>query len=204
MRMRKSAEERRAEIVTAALVLIDRGGPSAATTTAIAQLVGVSQAAVFRHFPKKEEILLAVVERLADHVMPRLGKIAAETAGSPLERLRAVLDVQLAIVRDTPAMPALLFSRELHNENARLRSAVYGHIGRIHDLLAEILRAGTANGPFRADLDIDRAAFMIVGLLQGLVVRWSLSGRRLALLEEGQRMFDMLLDGLLANGKTAS
>jgi AcrR family transcriptional regulator len=203
MRLRKSAPERRQEIVAAALVLIDRGGPSAATTTAIAELVGVSQAAIFRHFPKKEEILLAVVEWIAAHVAPRLAA-AAESADQPLARLRAVLDIQLCIVRDTPAMPALLFSRELHNENATLRSAVFGHIGRTHDLLAEILRAGTASGPFRADLDVNRAAFMIIGLLQGLVVRWSLSGRRLDLLEEGHCMFDMLLNGLLADQGAAS
>jgi len=203
MRQRKSAEERRAEIVAAALALIDRGGPAAATTTAIAQMVGVSQAAIFRHFPKKEEILLAVVDWIAGHVAPRLN-IASEAPGSPLERLRAVLDAQLRIVRDTPAMPALLFSRELHNENARLRSAVYGHIGRTHDLLAGILLLGATGGPFRAGLDVDRAAFMIIGLLQGLVVRWSLSDRRLDLLEEGHRMFDMLLQGLLADGETTS
>lgn len=200
MRLRKSAQERRAEIIAAALALIDRGGPSAATTTAIAQEIGVSQAAIFRHFPKKEEILLAVVDWIAGYVAPRL-KTAAEATGSPLDQLRAVLDVQLHIVHDTPAMPALLFSRELHKENVRLRDAVYGHIGRIHDLLAEILRAGTASGPFRPDLDVDRAAYMIIGLLQGLVVRWSLSDRRLDLEEEGRRMFDMLLHGLLADGR---
>ncbi|PKU23137.1 TetR/AcrR family transcriptional regulator [Telmatospirillum siberiense] len=197
MRLRKSALERREEIVGAALALIDRGGPSAATTTAIAEIVGVSQAAIFRHFPKREEILLAVVDWIAGHVAPRL-RAAADTADTPLGRLNAVLDVQLRIVRDTPAMPALLFSRELHKDNERLRSAVYGHIGRIHDLLAEILRAGTVSGVFRAGLDVDRAAFMIIGLLQGLVVRWSLTGRRLDLLEEGHAMFEMLLNGLLA------
>jgi len=203
MRVRKSAGERREEIIAAALVLIDRGGPAAATTTAIAERVGVSQAAIFRHFPKREEILLAVVDWIAAYVSPRLIS-AAERAGSPLERLRVVLDTQLGIVRDTPAMPALLFSRELHNENARLRTAVYGHIGRIHDLLAEILRSGTERGPFRADLDADRAAFMIIGLLQGLVVRWSLSGRQLDLADEGHRMFDMLLQGLLAKKEGGS
>lgn len=203
MPLRKSALERRGEIVQAALVLIDRGGPSAVTTTAIAGIVGVSQAAIFRHFPRKDGILLAVVDWLADHVVPSL-RDAAASAGNPLDRLNAVLDVQLHIVRDTPAMPALLFSRELHKEDERLRDAVYGHIGRIHDLLAEILRAGRKSGVFRAGLDVDRAAFMIIGLLQGLVVRWSLSGRSLDLLEEGHRMFEMLLHGLLADGRVPS
>jgi AcrR family transcriptional regulator len=197
MRVRKSARERREEIIKAALALIDQGGPPAATTTAIAKCVGISQAAVFRHFAKREDILLAVVDWLAAHISQRLIG-AAETVASPLERLRVVLDTQLRVVRDTPAMPALMFSRELHNENAKLRAAVYGNIGKIHDFLAATIMTGIAHGPFRADLDADRAAFMLIGLLQGLVVRWSLSDRRLDLLEEGHSMFEMLLHGLLA------
>jgi hypothetical protein len=101
-------------------------------------------------------------------------------------------------------MPALLFSRELHSENARLRSAVYAYLERTHDLLADILPTGTATGRFHAGLDVDRAAFMIIGLLQCLVVRWSLSGHRLDLLEEGHCMFDMLLHGLAAERRAAS
>ena len=147
MRLRKSAEERREEIVAAALALIDFGGPSAATTLAIAQRVGISQTAVLRHFSKKEDILLAVIDWLALHIGPRV-RTASEGDGSPLDRLRAVLDTQLRVVRDTPAMSTLLFSRELHNENARVRSAVYQNIGRIHDLLASrsIGRRGRQGG----------------------------------------------------------
>lgn len=197
MTSRKSAVVRREEIIRAALDLIDRGGPGAATTTAIAEIVGVSQAAIFRHFPKKEEILLAVVDWIAGHVIPRLQE-AAQGADGPLARLTSVLEEQLAIVVHTPVMPALLFSRELHKDNDRLRAAVLGHMGRIHDLLAEILCDGAACGTFRPNLDVDRAAFLITSLLQGLVVRWSLSGRRLDLGEEGRRMFDLLLNGLLA------
>ncbi|MDR3435613.1 TetR/AcrR family transcriptional regulator [Telmatospirillum sp.] len=197
MRSRKSAEVRRGEIVAAALTLIDRGGPSAVTTTAIAEAIGISQAAVFRHFPKKDEILLGVVDWIGGQLMPRV-LAAAGRSGNPLERLQAVIDTVLRIVTDTPAMPALLFSRELHNENAILRTAVYGRIVHVHDLLTRILRDGVDRGYFCAKIDVDRAAFMIIGLFQGLLVRWSLSGRCLNLEEEGQAMFVMLLDGFLA------
>ena len=50
--MRKSAELRKAEIVAAVLDLADRIGPDRVTTGAAAAAVGVSQAALFRHFPE--------------------------------------------------------------------------------------------------------------------------------------------------------
>jgi AcrR family transcriptional regulator len=203
MRQRKSAAERKAEIVVAALSLVDKGGPSAVTTTAIADLVGISQAAVFRHFPRKDDILLGAVDWIAGNLLPPI-RAAAERPGDPLERLRAVVDTLLAIVTETPVMPALLFSRELHNENAALRAAVFERIVRAHDLLAGLLDDGRSRGIFRAGLDVDRGAFMIIGLLQGLLVRWSLSGRSIVLRDEGNAMFDMLLHGFLGHREGAS
>ncbi len=197
MRVRKTAEKRREEIVDAALSLIDRAGLAGATTSAIAEVVGISQAGVFRHFRKKDDILLAVIDEIAGQVMTRL-KDAADRASSPVAQLQAFVECLLGTVRDRPVMPAILFSRELHNENAVLRSAVYEQIGWTHDLLAEILSAGITDGTFRTGLDVDRAAFLVIGLMQGLVVRWSLSDSRLDLLEEGRSMFELLLLGLMA------
>lgn len=199
MRERKTAEARREEIVEAALVLIDRGGLALATTSAIAQQIGISQAAVFRHFRKKDDILLAVVDEIAGQVICSI-RSSTEGPGSPIDRLRAFVHCLLTLVAHKPVMPAILFSRELHAENALLRAAVYQRIGRVHDMLSEMLAAGVREGALRADLDTDRGAFMLIGLMQGLVVRWSLSDRNLDLVREGHSMFEMLLQGFLGDG----
>ncbi|MFZ1682105.1 MAG: helix-turn-helix domain-containing protein, partial [Rhizobiaceae bacterium] len=64
-RTRLPAEARKAEIVLAALRLVDEAGPDALTTEKIAVAIGLTQPALFRHFPRKELIWTAVAERLA-------------------------------------------------------------------------------------------------------------------------------------------
>ena len=64
--MRKSAERRKAEIVTVVLVLADRIGPDRVTTGAVATAIGVTQAALFRHFPTKAALWQAVAEHVAE------------------------------------------------------------------------------------------------------------------------------------------
>ncbi len=60
--MRKSAERRKAEIVIVVLALADRIGPDRVTTGAVATAIGVTQAALFRHFPTKAALWQAVAE----------------------------------------------------------------------------------------------------------------------------------------------
>ena len=64
-RSRLPTDEQKAEIVTAALRLTETTSPDALTTEMIADVIGLTQPALFRHFPKKEMIWTAVAEKLA-------------------------------------------------------------------------------------------------------------------------------------------
>src|SRR3989338_10926606 len=65
MLQRKPAEDRKTDIVEALLRLADQIGPDRLTTNDIAREVGVTQAAIFRHFPTKAELWSAVGEGIA-------------------------------------------------------------------------------------------------------------------------------------------
>ena len=197
MRMRKTAEQRKAEIVAATLKLAFEVGPDGITTEHIASKVGISQAAVFRHFPRKEDIWTAVIGWIGDRLVQRWGKVL-DSSSDPIDQLHAVFGTQLGLIQRTPAIPAILFSRELHVRNRSLRSAVKTLLERFHSLLREILDSGVRDGTLRADLDTVDAAFVIIALVQGLAVRWSLSERRFDLVEEGDRLLAMVLQGFIA------
>jgi AcrR family transcriptional regulator len=197
MRLRKTAEQRKAEIVTATLRLAFELGPDAITTERIARKVGVSQPAVFRHFPKKEDIWTAVIGWIGERLAQRWGKVRAGS-DDPLDQLYAILRTQLELIQRTPAIPAILFSRELHVRNRTLRTAVKTLMERFHRLLREVLDNGVHAGALRADLDTADAAFVIIALVQGLAVRWSVSERRFDLVEEGERLLAVVLQGFTA------
>jgi AcrR family transcriptional regulator len=190
MAVRKPAEERKAEILDAALRLADELGPDRLSTEAIAREVGLTQPAIFRHFPTKQAIWEAVASTIATR-MAEGWRTAMQRRDDPVERLRGLILSQLKLIQTTPAIPAILFSRELHAENDLLRKSVFYLLGRFHRALAEQVAQAQAAGGLRTDVDSEDAAFLLVGLVQGLAVRWSLSGRSFGLVEEGARLLDV-------------
>lgn len=197
MRIRKTAEERRTEIVETAVRLADELGPDRLTTEAIAKEVGLTQPGIFRHFPRKQEIWEAVAGWVGARLRERWAA-ADRAADTPEERLRALLHGQLDLIRTVPAIPAILFSRELHAGNEALRNAFLRLLTEFRGVVAGHVRAGCRDGRFRPDLDPDDAASLVVALVQGLAVRWSLSGRRFDLAAEGDRLLTLLIEGLAA------
>lgn len=196
MRLRKTAEQRKAEIVAATLKLAFEVGPEGITTERIARKVGISQPAVFRHFPCKEDIWSAVIGWIGER-LARRWSTELDSNTDPLDQLHAVLRTQLELIQQTPAIPAILFSRELHVRNRTLRAAVKTLMEGFHRLLREILDSGVRAGMIRADLDTVDAAFVIIALIQGLAVRWSLSERHFDLVEEGERLLAVVFQGFV-------
>lgn len=62
---RKSADSRKAEIVASTSRLADELGPDRLTTDAVAKAVGLTQPGIFRHFPSKQDLWLAVAAEIA-------------------------------------------------------------------------------------------------------------------------------------------
>ncbi len=192
MRIRKSAEERKSEIVETALRLADKVGPDRLSTEAIAKAIHLTQAAIFRHFPAKQDLWEAVVARIGEKFQQRWLGIEDAEAPAP-EKLQMLITSQLKLIQSTPAIPAILLSRELHAENERLRKLFHGMMERFHGLITGFIEDGEQSGHFRGDLDPRDAAFLVIGLVQGLVLRWSLSGRMFDLADEGSRLLSVQL-----------
>jgi AcrR family transcriptional regulator len=205
MRVRKPAEERKSEIVEATLRLADKVGPDRLATGQIAQAVGLTQAALFRHFPKKQDLWEAVAARIGEKFQQRWLAIERGPAG-PLNRLRAIVVAQLKLIQSVPAIPAILFSRELHVENQALRVMFAEFMTTFRERIERLIDAGQHDGALRGDIEARDAAFLVIGLVQGLVLRWSLSGRIFDLPVEGDRLLvvQLMTFGTAPTAGTAS
>jgi AcrR family transcriptional regulator len=197
--MRKSADLRKAEIVAAVLDLADRIGPDRVTTGAAASVIGVTQAALFRHFPTKAELWQAVAEYVAEGLTAAWDDALSRTGG-PLVRLRALIAAQFAQIAATPALPMLLFSRELNVTNAELRTTFRDTLMAFHGLLAREVDSGRKAGLIRDDIAANDAAVLLTSLVQGVAIRWALGTRDFELSDEGLRLFDVQCRLLVVEG----
>lgn len=188
--MRKPAELRKAEIVAAVLDMADRIGPDRVTTGAVASMIGVTQATLFRHFSTKDVLWQSVAEHVAERLTMAWEK-AVDGNDTPPARIRALIKAQFGQIATTPALPMLLFSRELNVNNSRLRATFHGRLMVFRKLLSGEIKAGQATGVFRDDISADDAAVLLTSLVQGVAIRWALGARDFNLRHEGLRMFDV-------------
>ena len=192
MLRRKSAEDRKTEIIAAVLDLADRIGPDRLTTNDIAQEVGVTQAAIFRHFPTKAELWTAVGDAIADR-LECAWQQAVTNSESPQARLRALIAAQLQQIGETPALPAILHSRELNVDNAALRDRFRGVLMQYQAYLVANLQAMAEAGMMGAGAQPKDAAVLLTSLVQGIAIRWSLGSRSFDIVPEGMRLLEVQL-----------
>lgn len=164
------ANERRAATVEAVVDLAAEQNPSDITTTAIAQRMGLTQGALFRHFPTKDSILQAVMTWVTERLLAGVDKAAAGAA-SPAAALEAVFMTHIDFVSRHPGVPRMLFG-ELQRPGKTLpKQVVQTSTQHYGERLRRLLEAGKAQGELDAELDVDAAAVLFIGTIQGLVMQ---------------------------------
>ena len=195
MQNRLPTEERQAEIVAAALRLARELSPALITTSDIAAAVGVTQGAVFKHFPTKDAIWLAAMAGVRERLLLALEQ-AAQAAPSPLDALAAVFRAHVAFVVAQPGVPRLIFHELQRPSDSPVKQEVRALLQSYRKLLLDLLEAAVQQGQAPATLDKAAAATLFVGIVQGLVMQSMLSGKPAAMKTEAERVFALYLRGI--------
>jgi len=170
------AEERRAATVQAVVDLAAEQNPAEITTTAIADRMGLTQGALFRHFPSKEAILEATMSWVSERLLARVDK-AAEGAAAPAAALEAMFMAHIDFVARHPGVPRMLFG-ELQRPGETLpKRMVQTLIRQYEQRLRRLMEVGKAQGELSAELNVDAAAVLFIGTIQGLVMQSLLAGK---------------------------
>jgi AcrR family transcriptional regulator len=169
------ADERRAVTVEAVVELAGEQNPTDITTAAIAQRMGLTQGALFRHFPNKAAILRAVMEWVAERLLGRVDK-AIDAAPSPLAGLEAAFMAHIEFVVQHPGVPRMLFGELQRAEESPAKLMVRTMIGSYRARLQRLIEDGKARGELAADLDANAAATLFIGSVQGLVMQSLIAG----------------------------
>lgn len=170
-----SAPERRAMTVQAVLELAAAVNPAEITTMAIAARMGLSQAAVFRHFATKDDVWQAVMEWVSEELLAR-ARAAAAGAERPLAALEAVFMAHATFAVEHPGVPRIFFSELLRKDATPAKVALEAMLQEYGQILAGLLEQGRDAGEIGASVDPAVAVPMFIGAIQGLVIRSLLSG----------------------------
>jgi len=146
---------RQEQILDRTVELVARDGLANLTMKKIAEQVGFSEAAIYRHFPTKQGLLLGLMDRLEALLLDPIRAMAADTGASPRDRLSRILAHHLRIVLDHDSLPILLLAEASASGDPRLvqrmRDIFTPYRSLLCELLAQTAPTGRAGRRMRAD-----------------------------------------------------
>ncbi|MBN1204647.1 MAG: TetR/AcrR family transcriptional regulator [Myxococcaceae bacterium] len=167
MARRLPQPERRAQIADAALRIIETRGIGQLTVAALAEEVGMTGGALYRHYASLEAVLEAVAERVSE----LLDESLPDPSLAPLDWLERFIKSRSTAVSGHPGLARLLFSDQFalampQASIARLREAILKTFGGI----AAALERGQEQGVIRRDLAPLALVPAVAGIVQVLVL----------------------------------
>lgn len=189
------ADQRRAVTVQAVIELAAEQNPNGITTAEIAQHMGVTQGALFRHFPNKNAILKAVMEWVAEELLDRVARSIVPES-SPVSALECMFMAHVEFIAQHPGIPRILFGELQHATNTPAKQVVHELIRNYQSQITELTEQGVACGEVSSQVDAKTTATVFIGNIQGLVMQALLSGNIKGMTDHAPKIFAIFKQGI--------
>jgi TetR/AcrR family transcriptional regulator len=171
-RKRPRPGERRLQILQTLAGMLEQPGAERVTTAALAARIGVSEAALYRHFASKAQMFEGLIEFVEQSIMGLIRQVTDRESEGPLQASRIVaLLVQFA--EKNPGMTRVMTGDALVHEHARLQERVNLLFDKIEAQLRQSLRSNAGATP---TVDAQVTASLLVAFLMGRLQRYARSG----------------------------
>ena len=185
--------KRQIEIMEVATARIDQFGIQELTIKNIALDMQLSEAALYRHFKSKNDILYGLLSYFIIEMKDRVESIVTNNEKSPAELLRDIFSSQLNTFVLKPAIVSVIFSEGIFQFNKRLSQKVSMMMGMMQENINAIVIRGQEEGSFGKLLGADALTTIIMGSMRMVVLKWKLSGNRSDLVKDGSRVLNGIL-----------
>ena len=189
----KNFTGRQIEIMELASQIIDRDGIQELTTKNLAAEIGLSEAALYRHFKSKNEIMLGLLDYFMLEMKERVAVIAAKEGRTPSELLKDIFTSQLKTFAQKPAIVSVIFSEGIFQFNKELMKKVSGMMEMMQVAIDAIVKKGQQEGSFRDFAVPSTVSTIIMGSMRLTVMKWKVFGRQSDLVKEGNKVLNGVL-----------
>ena len=189
----KDFTERQIEIMEAATLRIDKFGIQELTIKNLASDLSLSEAALYRHFKSKNEILLGLLTYFILEMNERLAVIIEDKELQPSELLKKVFVSQLNTFVQKPAIVSVIFSEGIFQFNKELSEKVSTMMALMQNNIHALITRGQNEGVYGKLLGADTITTIIMGSMRMVVLKWKLSGNKSNLVNDGKNVLNGLL-----------
>ena len=184
----KKFTERQIEIIEAATKRIDEYGIQDLTIKTLSSDLNLSEAALYRHFKSKNEILLGLLTYFIENMKARLEIILSKNNSSPSELLKEIFESQLNTFVKKPSIVSVIFSESIFQFNKELSSTVSSMMELMQNHIEGIVKKGQANETFTKAVGVSTTATIIMGGMRITVLKWKLTGHKSDMIKDGSKV----------------
>lgn len=189
----KEFTERQIEIMEAATLRIDKFGIQELTIKNLASDLNLSEAALYRHFKSKNEIMLGLLNYFIEELKTRLSKILSKTDRKASELLIDIFDSQLKTFVKNPSIVTVIFSESIFQFNKELSATVSTMMEMMQSHIEKIVKKGQEDGSISKIVGTSTLTIIIMGGMRITVLKWKLSGHQSDLVKDGRKVLDGIL-----------
>lgn len=184
--------ERRLQILQTLAVMLQEPAGERVTTAALAARLGVSEAALYRHFASKAQMFEGLIEFIETSVFGLINQISTQEPDG-LTQLRRIVTMLLGFSERNPGMTRVLIGDALVSEDNRLQERINQLTDRLELSIKQSVRLACAAGRWPLDTDAQARASLLLAFVQGRWLRFAKSGFK----RSPSELLDAQLDHLL-------
>ncbi|MDP2877958.1 MAG: nucleoid occlusion factor SlmA [Sulfuricella sp.] len=160
--------ERKLQILQNLAEMLQKPQGEKITTASLAAKIGVSEAALYRHFASKAQMFEGLIEFIEQTLFGLINKITSEE-NNGVKQLEAVLPLLLGFAQKNPGMTRVLIGEALVNEDSRLQTRINQLHDRLEATLKQSLRLAASQQEIPAEIDAAAQANLMMSFVVG---RW--------------------------------
>lgn len=162
---------RREQILQALALMLEEDSGKRITTAALARQVGVSEAALYRHFPSKARMFEGLIDFIEESIFARITRILEEVPDATT-RCGTILALLLGFAEKNPGLARVMGGDVLTGETARLRQRINQLFERLELQLKQILREAELREGLRPTIPASAAANLLAAQAEGQISQY--------------------------------
>ena len=193
--------QRRQQILEALAQMLEANPGNRITTAGLARQVGVSEAALYRHFPSKTKMFEGLIEFIEDTLFSRINIILGEEQ-SAAHRCEKMLLLLLVFAERNPGLTRILTGDALTGETERLHARVAQLFDRFETQLKQVIREAELREGLRPSIPLPAAANLLMAAAEGRISQYVRSGFQRLPTAEWARQWELLMGGFFRDAIT--
>ena len=195
--MAEKTGERRHEILQTVAQMLENPAGEKVTTAALAKRLGVSEAALYRHFKGKAEMYDGLIEFIEQTLFALINRITGEEK-SGVRQVEGIISVLLGFAQKNRGMTRVLIGDVLVNEDERLQTRINQLHDRLEAALKQALRFGVSQKEIAPEVDIAAHANLLMSFVMGRWHQFAKSGFKRDPAELWPKQWRLLMEGVIA------